>query len=286
MSLLTPGLSARLEVLTGQRPRRATPLAGGCIAQVAKVELADGSALVVKLAPGGALTLEGRMLSDLAATGKLPLPTVLAAEDDLLLLEYIASDGPITPAAERHAAELLADLHGLSAAAFGYPYDTLIGSLPQPNPWTESWLGFFRDQRLLAMGRRALDAGALSPASFGRLERLGARLAEWIEEPARPGLIHGDLWDGNILVAEGRIAAFLDPAIYFADPEIELAFTTLFGTFGEAFFARYGELRPIAPGFFEARREIYNLYPLLVHATLFGGAYGQSVERTLRRFVG
>ena len=124
----------------------------------------------------------------------------------------------------------------------------------------------------------ALNNGRLAPASFGRLEKLCARLGDWIEEPAQPSLIHGDLWDGNILVADGRIAAVLDPAIYYADREIELAFTTLFGTFGEAFFARYGELRPIAPGFFEARRELYNLYPLLVHATLFGGGYGQSVD--------
>ena len=80
-------------------------------------------------------------------------------------------------------------------------------------------------------------------------------------------------------------AAFLDPAIYYGHPEIELAFTTLFGTFGEAFFARYGELHPIAPGFFDVRRELYNLYPLLVHTVLFGGSYGASVGRILQRFV-
>ena len=87
-----------------------------------------------------------------------------------------------------------------------------------------------------------------------------------------------------MLVRDGRIAAFIDPAIYYADPEIELAFTTLFGTFGEAFFARYQEHRPLAPGFFEARREIYTLYPLLVHAALFGGGYTGSVARILERY--
>ncbi len=77
---------------------------------------------------------------------------------------------------------------------------------------------------------------------------------------------------------------FVDPAIYYAHPEIELAFTTLFGTFERPFFDRYHELRPIAPGFFEERRDIYNLYPLLVHVRLFGGSYVSSVERTLRQF--
>ena len=286
MSLLTPRLRARLSDITGKEPLAATPLSGGCIAQVAKVELADHTAVVVKLAPEGGLALEGRMLRDLAMVDKVPVPEVLAASDDLLVLAFIPSDGRLDASAERHAAELLAGLHGISAEAFGYPYDTLIGALPQPNPWTESWIDFFRDQRLLAMGRRALEASRLPATSFGRLETLCGRLETWIDEPNRPALIHGDLWDGNILDAGGRIAALLDPAIYYADPEIELAFTTLFGTFGEAFFARYGELRPIAPGFFEARRALYNLYPLLVHVTLFGGGYVQSVERTLDRFLG
>ena len=86
-----------------------------------------------------------------------------------------------------------------------------------------------------------------------------------------------------MLSRDGRIAGFLDPAIYYADPEIELAFSTLFGTFGDAFFRAYGERRPLRPGFFEVRRDLYNLYPLLVHVRLFGGSYLGDVERILDR---
>ena len=116
-----------------------------------------------------------------------------------------------------------------------------------------------------------------------RLETLAGQLERWLTEP-RPALIHGDLWGGNVLAASGRISGFIDPAIYYADAEIELAFSTLFNTFGKAFFSHYNELRPLAPGFFEERRDLYNLYPLLVHVRLFGGGYVGSVERTLKRF--
>jgi fructosamine-3-kinase len=85
-------------------------------------------------------------------------------------------------------------------------------------------------------------------------------------------------------VKTGRIAGFIDPAIHWAHPEIELAFGTLFGPFGEAFFARYRDMAPLAPGFFEARRDLYNLYPLLVHVQLFGGGYVNSVAQTLEKF--
>jgi fructosamine-3-kinase len=280
-----PRLAPRVEKVTGKRPARVATLPGGCIAQVYKVELAGGGALVAKLAPGGGLAEEGRMLADLARLSDLPVPAVMFAADDLLLLDYVESGGRLDGAAERHAAELLAALHGITGPAFGYERDTLIGPLRQPNPWSESWLGFFREQRLLHLGRLAREAGHLAPQTFRRLEALCGKLDSHIEAPAAPALLHGDLWDGNILVRDGRIAAFLDPAIYYGHPEIELAFTTLFGTFGDAFFARYNELRPLAPGFFEVRRDLYNLYPLLVHTALFGGHYGAAVERILRRFA-
>jgi fructosamine-3-kinase len=99
------------------------------------------------------------------------------------------------------------------------------------------------------------------------------RLDDWIAEPNRPSLIHGDAWGGNVLIHRDRVAAFVDPAIYFADAEIELAFGTLFATFGEEFFRRYVEHRPLAPGFFELRRDLKFFPP--VHAVL--------AERGVRR---
>jgi fructosamine-3-kinase len=277
-------LADPVEAATGRRPRRVAPLPGGCIAEVYKVELEDGGALVAKVAPEGGLAEEAAMLADLARLSELPLPAVLHAADDLLLMDYVEGGGRIDAGAEAHAAELLAALHEISAPAYGYARDTLIGPLRQPNPWTPSWLDFFREQRLLYLGRMAFDSGQLPAAAMSRLERFCGRLERYIDAPDAPSLIHGDLWGGNILARDGRIAAFLDPAIYFAHAEIELAFSTLFGTFGQAFFDRYRERRPIAPGFFEARRDIYNLYPLLVHTRLFGGHYAASVDGILRRY--
>ncbi len=281
----TPGLVEAIEAATGRRPAQMSPLSGGCIGEIYKVELGDGEPLVAKLSAKGGLAVEGFMLGYLDLHSELPVPKVLHCEDRLLLIEYIETSGGLNTAAEAHAAELLAALHGLTAQHFGFEGDTVIGALSQPNPWTPSWRDFFRDQRLLYMGRIALDRGNLIRATFARLEKFCARIEDFIDEPAAPSLIHGDVWGGNVLTRDGRIAAFVDPAIYYAHPEIELAFSTLFSTFGNAFFARYQELRPIAPGFFEVRRDIYNLYPLLVHAALFGGQYPDAVHRTLARYV-
>lgn len=282
---MTPEIERLIETVAGVRPARARPMSGGCVGEVLCVTLADGTDLVAKLGGAGSgLRREGFMLAYLAKHTSLPVPAVLHAGDELLLMECLPADGRLNAAAERHAADLVAALHEVSAPAFGFDGATVIGGLGQPNPWTESWLEFFRDQRLLDMARRAMDAGRLPPALMTRLEWLAGRLGEWIDDAPPPSLVHGDMWGGNVLCCGGRISGFIDPAIYYADAEIELAFTTLFGTFGDAFFRRYAEHRPIAAGFFEARRDLYNLYPLLVHVRLFGGSYVGAVARGLERF--
>ena len=226
------------------------------------------------------------MLGALAERTALPVPQVYRADDDLLIMDHVPGGDAMTATAERHAAELLATLHAIPVDTYGFERDTVIGPLVQPNPQADDWIAFFRDHRLLHMADQALSDGAISGALRDRIERLATRLEALIGEPSPPSLIHGDVWGGNVLVSHGRISGFIDPALYHADAEIELAFSTLFSTFGNAFFRRYAELRPIRPGFFEVRRDLYNLYPLLVHVRLFGGAYVGAVERIVRRFLG
>ncbi|HOU40825.1 MAG TPA: fructosamine kinase family protein [Promineifilum sp.] len=259
------------------------PLGGGCVSAVYDVRLGDGRHVVAKVDESRSDTLatEGFMLRYLAAQTALPVPAVVAEGSGVLLTEYIEGDSRFDGAAEADAAERLAALHALTAPTFGFERDTLIGGLRQPNNPTAVWLDFFAEQRLIFMAGQATRAGRLPAATRARVERLAGHLDRWLVEPAAPSLIHGDVWTTNVLARGGRITAFLDPAIYFADAEIELAFVGLFGTFGRAFYQRYHALRPLAPGFFEERRDLYNLYPLLVHVRLFGGSYAGQVERVL-----
>lgn len=270
----------------GRTPLEFAPLHGGCVSAVYRLRFAAGSSLIAKVDEHDVaiLPVEAFMLRYLAEHTALPVPEVLHASQRLLIMSDIPGDSHFDPAAERHAAELLAALHAHSAPAYGFACDTVIGGLPQPNTPTQLWLTFFRDHRLRFMADEAAREGRLPVDLRGRLERLCLRLDELLPEPDRPALIHGDVWTTNVLSLDGRITAFLDPAIYYAHHEIELAFTTLFGTFGRDFYTRYDELRPITPGFFETRRHLYNLYPLLVHVRLFGGAYVNSVAQTLQRF--
>lgn len=282
----TDRIADRVSQILGSGVTRLSPLHGGCIAVVLRADLADGRCVVVKHdpAPRPRLDIEGMMLDHLGSTEAIPVPPVLHAEPGMLIIEYVEHDGARSSEGEIFAAEALARLHSISAPAYGFETDTLIGSLDQPNGWDTHWPRFFAEKRLLHFGRLAEHTGSLPRGTMSRLERLAADIDRFINPPpTRPALVHGDVWGGNVLWNKGRVAAFIDPAVHFADPEIELAFIDLFTCFGPAFWERTAEIGTTRPGFREGRRDLYNLYPLLVHATLFGGGYGASVAAGLDR---
>jgi fructosamine-3-kinase len=285
-SIISNAMRTAIEKALNGHIKDISPLSGGCIGQVYEVNFDDGRTIVAKHDgnPNSQLAVEAYMLRYLGGHSDLPVPEVFHVGNGLLLMSYLPGNSHFNDKTQAHAAELLAALHDISADSYGLERDTLIGGLHQPNPQISSWLDFFREARLLHMGREGVRTNRLPQDIFTRLAAFCERIDDWLLEPERPSLIHGDVWTTNVLAKGDRITGFVDPAIYYAHPEIELAFTTLFGTFGRPFFDRYHELRPIPPGFFEERRDIYNLYPLLVHVRLFGGSYVGSVDQTLRRF--
>ncbi|RMF11190.1 MAG: fructosamine kinase [Alphaproteobacteria bacterium] len=278
---MNPLLRKAVEKVLGAAVVRATMLGGGSLASVSRLELDDGRIIVAKR--GDNLAVEAWMLRYLSSRTDLPVPDVLYQDDHLLLMGWIdGTSGGLSVGAERDLAGRVARLHDIGEALFGLERDTVIGPLVQPNPAMDAWPAFFAEHRLLHMARLAMEAGHLPVAIMRRIEMLAERIDQELDHGPRPSLLHGDLWGGNILSRGDRVTGLIDPAIYYGDAEIELAFMTLFQTVGSAFFEAYLAHRPLAPGFFERRRRLYLLYPLLVHTRLFGGSYAAQADRILK----
>lgn len=270
--------AATIEAVFGSPPVECHDLSGGQVGTVTRVALADGRTIVTKTGET-ALDREGAMLTSFAERTQFPVPAVYYAGLDLLLIEYIEGNTAHSRSVAKDAADRLAALHDVSGPAFGFEYETVLGPIPQPNPWVDSWADFYGEHRL----GHVLSAGDFSTDVHNRIDAVCRDLADLVIEPAQPTLIHGDLWTTNVVSDDERVRAFLDPAIYYAHPEIELAYIDWTGTFGDAFFDHYGEHRAITAGFWDHRRFVYRLYPLLVHVHLFGGRYCRDLSRTLSR---
>jgi fructosamine-3-kinase len=116
------------------------------------------------------------------------------------------------------------------------------------------------------------------------VESICARIADLAGPPEPPARLHGDLWSGNVLWGRDGKAWLIDPAAYGGHREVDLAMLRLFGSPGQAFLDAYEHRYPLAPGH-EERVELYQLFPLLVHAALFGGGYPASAERVARAYA-
>ncbi|MFC7070924.1 fructosamine kinase family protein [Halobaculum lipolyticum] len=271
----------RVEGWAGCAVASATLLDGGEVGTVCRVDLADGRRVAVKTGPTDP-TVEARMLRHLAEEGGLRVPDVYHADDEVLVLEYVAGDGAaaVTPAVERDLAERLASLHATTADAFGFPFDTLTGPYDQPNPWTDSWPAFFGEHRLAHAATQAHEEGVLPAADLKRVDALVDDLPDLLDHDPAPALIHGDVWAGNVLHDGERVTALLDPACYYGDPEVELAYVEWTETGEAAFRERYREVAGVADGY-TRRAPVYRLYPLLTHLRYFGEEYLGEIRATL-----
>ena len=240
---------------------------------------------IVKVSEQGwLLSSEAQMLEYLSNYSNLPVPKVIKELDNILITEYIKNNGNLKEDAEYDAAVKLAALHRISQKQFGFATNTSIGIFEQSNRQNESWVDFYKRERVLDFANKSYAEGKLPDDLYVRVITFCDDFDKYLQEPEHPSLLHGDVWSGNVLIHDGEVSAFIDPAIYYGHHEVELAFIMMFQTFDAPFFQKYAELYPIADGFFEERADIYQLYPYLVHARAFGKNYLPYIERILDKY--
>ncbi|HEX5565641.1 MAG TPA: fructosamine kinase family protein [Streptomyces sp.] len=284
--------------MLGATATGARPVGGGDICDAHRITLADGQATRTVLAktrepaPEGFFTAEATGLELLRSTGTVAVPGVLAAEPDVLVLEWVEPGRATAAQAERLGRELAA-LHATPARAWGNPVPgrpAYLGPIPLPSPAAPpaapgDWPAFHAGHRLLPLLRRAVETGGITAQDARDVELLCERIGEVAGEPQPPAVIHGDLWSGNVLwSADGR-ARLIDPAAQGGHPETDLALLELFGCpHLDRLLAAYEEVRPV-PGR-RQRVPLHQLQHLLVHAVLFGSGYGARCGAAARAALG
>jgi len=265
------------------------PVAGGDINRALRVTLDDGRQAFVKYRRGARADMyeaEADGLAWLAEAGAFRVPEVVAVgtgADPFLALEWLELAGS-NPEGQERFGQALAELHRAGADGFGYPRDNYVGPLAQPNGVGADWAEFYGERRIGPMARNAAAAGGIDEQVLPAVDALLSRLGELVGPAEDPARLHGDLWSGNgVFLADGA-PCVIDPAVYGGHREVDLAMMSLFGGFEDRCFAAYDEAFPLEPGW-EERVPLYQLYPVLVHAVLFGGAYGATAAAIISRYL-
>lgn len=269
--------SAVGEVL-GDPVRTSLPIDGGCINNGSIVETASGRRLFLKWnrnAPEGMFAAEIDGLEALRSTAALRVPEPMARgpvgdEPAWLLMEYIEPGSP-SEAYDRSLGDGLAAMHDATAdGGPGWPTDNWIGTLTQSNRSADGWGTFWRDSRLAPQLELARANGFLDEPLMDELLGVIPEALAGVEDLS---LLHGDLWSGNVFPDTQGQPVLIDPAVYRGHGEVDLAMSELFSGFGAGFYEAYTERRGVGAEYDIFRRDLYQLYFLLVHVNIFGASY-------------
>ena len=283
-----PLIARRAEELLGASVVATAPVAGGDIATATRLRLSNGQTALMKTlphAPPGFFEAEAAGLRWLSEVdGGAPVPEVLAAAADCVVLAWVEQTAKTPVEAATAFGQHLAATHAAGAPSWGGEQDGFIGRLPMPNTTSGSWPEFYAVRRVLPYLKLARDRDAISEADAAAVEKIIGRLADLLPEEA-PARLHGDLWNGNCLWGQDLAIHVIDPAAYGGHREVDLAMLHLFGlTHLPRVMAAYDEAHPLADGW-EERLGVHQLFPLLVHACMFGGGYGARAGAVAGRYA-
>lgn len=204
-------------------------------------------------------------------------------QQQYLLLQWIETGRPGKDFWESFGRSL-ALMHREAQDYFGWEEDNYIGSLHQHNNRHDEWCIFFSECRILPLVRTLFNAAAFSKKDLSAAELFCRQSNQWFP-PEPPALLHGDLWSGNYMISSSGYASVYDPSVYYGHREMDIGMTKLFGGFDQRFYDAYQEIYGMEQNWIQ-RLPLAQLYPLLVHAVLFGGHYVSSARDIITKFAG
>ena len=258
-------------------------VSGGCINDCYKLETQKSNYFVKLNDTINLFEEENKGLDLLRASKTFFIPKIykfgVFKSSNFLLMEWIEEKNK-SDNFWNFFAKNLSELHSTSNDKFGLDHDNYIGSSKQSNTYYYDGVEFFINTRLVPQLEKL---NSINNTRFFKKFDVLFNLLNEIIPVYQPSLLHGDLWSGNFLIDHNGHACLIDPAVYYGNREADIAMTKLFGGFSEEFYSNYNDYLPMLNGWQE-RMPIWNLYPLLVHANLFGSSYLNQINSILNKY--
>jgi len=260
----------------------------GCICE--KIILENGKKFVVKAQNlmdsinYPSVYFEGKSLEILNNKFSNFFPKIYYLEKNFFIMEYINHNNLMNSSSEKDLAKKLAKIHSIKNDKYGFEYNTPIGGLEQSCEYEKSWINFYRNKRLQMIFNIINKSNPMPNEINKGIEKILKNLENYISDSQSPSLIHGDLWQGNILFNNGKVVSFIDPSIYFSNIELELSSLTFLKVVSNDFFNEYSKYNKIEKGF-EERSKIYELYYSLLNVHLWSRSYINNTYEIIKKYI-
>ena len=209
-------------------------------------------------------------------------PKIYNDDGKYLIISFIKNNGIQPNRTKDDLLNAIITIHSIKNKKYGLNFDTQIGGLKQENNWSDNWVNFYREKRLLYVFEIINSKNKMDNNINIKIEKLLKNLNNYIPEKPRSSLLHGDLWEGNILFNDEKFVGFIDPGSFYGHNELELAYLTWFNPkfISSDFISRYNNFIKIDKDFFKYE-PIYQLYYSLLNVLLWDRNYIKDVQRLL-----
>ena len=255
---------------------------GGCINQSWRIEFTDSKFFLKKNERNQKLLkFEQYCLNDLRKyinSQNIIIPKVINyfeyENNEFLLLDWINLNNFNQKKLGAGIAEIHLNSNKKKPNKFGYQVPGFIGTSRQLDGWESNWVDCFTRLRIEPQ-LSLLKNGSFS---IDLINRIISKIKDHLSDHDPMNcLIHGDLWSGNVSTDKHEKGILFDPSCWWADSEIDIAMTRLFGGFTNDFYNEYNKNIKEKKGS-NKRTTIYNFYHILNHANMFGGNYINQVN--------
>ncbi len=211
-------------------------------------------------------------------------PSIINYNDNLLIMSFINNDDDQPNQTNGDLLNSIISLHSKKSEDYGFSFDTQIGGLRQINSSSKNWLEFYRDKRLNYIFDLVNKNQPMDETINTKIDLLIKKIDNFIPNKPISSLLHGDLWEGNILFKNKKFVGFIDPGSFYGHNELELSYLRWFDPkfIDENFLDKYNDHIKIDKYYLEYE-PIYQLYYSLLNVYLWDRSYIEDVRKLLEK---